>query len=284
MDRPALTPINIGTAGAHDFDDLNTDQTYDDQVNPFNSVLTAQLAPLGHPAGIDPQHFQLIASYENNPAAWLELPWAETCSGRPYELTSVREPTDTSVHVQTYRDVPQANEHHPEVKSAAANDAQADQRTVGLLRRLHVHELERVDIGRESNRLDDVDAGDVRALADVLTNYVGPGTGAFTSWVRPILRQMPLKATAERCRASMSNAHRVKSGRARIPEAAASRKHLALAAAADCGLSYEPTAPSWMSVGLSRKPRRTAYRHAVSPLVSAGRSRATSAAWPRSCP
>lgn len=141
----------------------------------------------------------------------------------------------------------QAYELHPEIKSAAPDGTQANQRTVGLLGRLHVHELERVHIGKESNRLEDVDAGDVHDLDEVLTTFDGPGTDTFTLWVLPTLRRMSANAIAEHSGVSVSYAHRIKSGRAAIPKSTVSRKRLARAAADFFGLQ-PPSGTSFVEV------------------------------------
>jgi len=99
-----------------------------------------------------------------------------------------------------------------------------------------VHELQRIHIGKESNRLEDVDAGDVHDLDEVLTSYGDPGTDAFTLWVKPVVDKIPASAIAHACGFSVSYAHRLKSGRAPMPSATASRKRLALTAAAELGL------------------------------------------------
>ena len=46
---------------------LNEGKSYGDQIKPFNFLLTCHVKALGHPVGTDPEHFHLIAPYENDP-------------------------------------------------------------------------------------------------------------------------------------------------------------------------------------------------------------------------
>jgi len=237
LDRPALTRRTVTRPSiAKAFRTLNRERPYADQVKPFNFILSAHVAPLGHPTGVHPTAYQPIAPYEADPHKWLRLPWTDVHTGQRYNITTTGDATATTARVQTYRDVLQAYEHHPEVKSTAADGTQADQRTAGLLGRLHVHELERVHTGKEANRLEDVDAGSVHDLDEVLTSYGGPGTDAFTLWIKPILVSMPAADMARACGFSVSYAHRLKSGRVSVPRTRASRKRWALAAAMHLGL------------------------------------------------
>jgi hypothetical protein len=50
---------------------------YADQLKPFNFLLTCHVKPFGHPPGIDPERFHLIAPYERDPSRWLEMPWID---------------------------------------------------------------------------------------------------------------------------------------------------------------------------------------------------------------
>jgi len=45
------------------------------EVRPFGFLLAAYVAPFGHPIGVDPTSFQLVAPYSRDPRAWRRLPW-----------------------------------------------------------------------------------------------------------------------------------------------------------------------------------------------------------------
>ena len=65
--------------------------------------------------------------------------------------------------VKTYGDVFEEHEWHPEPKYADAHGEPCSNQTIGLLHRRHVTVDHITYIGRESNQLEDVDAGLVRA-------------------------------------------------------------------------------------------------------------------------
>jgi hypothetical protein len=54
---------------------LNDGKPHADQVKPFNFLMTCHVKALGHPIGTNPEHFHLIAPYDNNPTRWLKLDW-----------------------------------------------------------------------------------------------------------------------------------------------------------------------------------------------------------------
>jgi hypothetical protein len=60
-----------------------------------------------------------------------------------------------------------------EVRADASGEP-ADKQTIGLLQRRHVSVGQIMYIGRESNQLEEVDAGTVHDAAGVYTEYVDP--------------------------------------------------------------------------------------------------------------
>ena len=97
-------------------------------------------------------------------------------------------------HVKTYRDVFEEYEWHPESKSADANGDPSDKQTVGLLQRRHVRMDHMIYIGRESNQLEDVEAGVVREGDGAYTEYEDPRRDYWRTTVVPALRAISLKA------------------------------------------------------------------------------------------
>jgi hypothetical protein len=65
---------------------------------------------------------------------------------------------------------------------------------VGLLGRRHVRVGALRYIGKESNAIEDVDAGLVRAATDVYTDYPDTRRDEWTTRIVPVLRRIPLKA------------------------------------------------------------------------------------------
>ncbi len=122
LDRPALSRHTISSpALLQPFTDLNAGKAYPDQVKPFNFLLIGHVRPFGHPAGVDPTRFQLVAPYESDPRMWLQLPWVDRYSGQRIAISTTEE-TDgpKRARLQTYHDVVREFRTHPEAKSADA--------------------------------------------------------------------------------------------------------------------------------------------------------------------
>ncbi|MGA2111729.1 MAG: hypothetical protein ABSG98_06210 [Anaerolineales bacterium] len=67
------------------FRELNRGRPYQEQIKPFNFLLTAQPDPLLATAGGEAS--PLVAPFNTDPASWLSLPWYETHTGRPVSIT-----------------------------------------------------------------------------------------------------------------------------------------------------------------------------------------------------
>lgn len=80
-------------------------------------------------------------------------------------------------------------EFHEEAKCADARGAPCDKQTAGLLRRRHVTiEWEPRFIGKESNKLEELEEGSVPDAGDVHTEYLDPRRDEWqTKWL-PLLR------------------------------------------------------------------------------------------------
>jgi hypothetical protein len=103
-------------------------------VKPFSFLLSAQLAAFGLPAGADPDHFHLIAPYEKDSRKLLCLPWIDRYSGRRYAVRTGPLSALTSgstAYLNSYRDVFEQFETHPEAKSAAPDGADVRDRRGG---------------------------------------------------------------------------------------------------------------------------------------------------------
>jgi hypothetical protein len=96
--------------------------------------------------------------------------------------------------VKTYGDVFEECEWHPETKCADVNGEPANKQTVGLLYRRHISIDHLIYIGRESNQLEDVEAGLVRAGDGAYTEYPDPRRDYWQTAVVPALKQISLKA------------------------------------------------------------------------------------------
>jgi hypothetical protein len=89
LDRPALSRITASSPHVlRPFGSHNAGKPYAEQVKPFNFLLSAQVAPFGHPEGVDPTRFHLVAPWSSYPVEWIELPWLDLHSGREFRITT----------------------------------------------------------------------------------------------------------------------------------------------------------------------------------------------------
>jgi hypothetical protein len=173
-DRVALGQISVSSPDVlRPLAKLNAGKPYAQQIKPFNFILNCHVAPYGHPIGADPERFHLIAPYEKDPRKWLALPWIDQYSGKQYRIgTTLATSTRQIARVKSYGDVLEGYEFHPEAKCADASGAPCDKQTVGLLQRRHVAiDLPPRLIGKESNKLEEVEEGSVPDAGDVYTEY-----------------------------------------------------------------------------------------------------------------
>ncbi len=193
LDRPTLTRITVSSADMlHPFAAHNAGRPYAEQIKPGNFLLAAQVAPFGHPAGVNEGAFKLLAPYETDPAHWGRLAWRNLHdpAGPAYRITTdgfdpnTRE--DDTARVKTYRTVLAEYRQHPEPKAAAPDGQPCRPDTAGWLARrtLHAHTVHH--IGKEANDLEKVRAGLVARLDDVQTDYT-PDHPTWTALVLPVL-------------------------------------------------------------------------------------------------
>jgi len=189
-DLPALGKLPISKADVWQrFARINTrydlkttqriERSWMQQVKPFNFMLVASPATgdlttggeaywpdrangrNGHGRPTN-QPIRPIAPYERDPKEWPSLPWVDLHTGRPVSLSWGRGMPGLSmglVRVQTYRDVLNRYVTHPEAKAAGPDGQPCGPHTKGELSRLQIHIANVIHIGKESNELDEVQAG-----------------------------------------------------------------------------------------------------------------------------
>jgi hypothetical protein len=120
-------------------------------------------------------------------------------TGQRYQLTTIRSDyaTARSARVKTYRDVLEEYRAHAETKSLAPDGTVCGGATTGLLRRRPVTALYRTHVGKESNRLEEVDAGLIHDPKEVYTEYSNPADDPWRTLVIPVLKQMKRSELAE---------------------------------------------------------------------------------------
>jgi hypothetical protein len=194
------------------------------------------LSFIGHPRGVKPERFHLIAPYETNSRKWLTNNWIDQYSGKEFRITTVGSygGSDTA-RVKTYGDVLLEYEYHPESKCADEDGNICGKQTIGLLQRRHVRIDQIKYIGKESNSLEEVDAGLVHFEQNVYTEFPDPRRDEWQMKIIPELKQRRLSDLVEQCRGKLSRRAliEIRAGRSR-PH----RKNRELLVALVRGLSY----------------------------------------------
>ncbi|MFI5387372.1 MAG: hypothetical protein ACHQ50_14780, partial [Fimbriimonadales bacterium] len=144
------------------------------RLAPMTFVLSAHVVPLGHPVGVDPEHFHLIRSYTRDPRQWTAEPWTDVHSGRRFPISTSDDLSPDVARVKTYVDVLREYRVHPEPKSAAPDGTPCGPGTTGLLGRRQIYGFGPFHIGKEANRLEEVEAGRVHARSAVQQSYDDP--------------------------------------------------------------------------------------------------------------
>jgi hypothetical protein len=184
---------------------LNTGKPYLEQIKPFNFLLTCHVAPFGHPEGVDPERFHLVSPYDADSGKWLDKDWINQHGGKRFRVTTVGHcGTKSTARVKTYGDILTEYEFHPESKCADASGSVCTRQTVGLLQRRHVKIDQIKCIGKESNSLEDVDAGIEHSDKSVYTEYVDPKRDEWITNIQPALTQVPLRVLVHECKEFLS--------------------------------------------------------------------------------
>lgn len=172
---------------------VNKGKPYAERIKPFNFLLSCHVKDFGHPLGVDEERFHLVSPYETNSQKWLRKRWIDQYSGKEYRITTVGHHGDRhTARVSTYGDVLRKYEYHPETKCADAHGEICDKQTVGLLQRRHILIDQIKYIGKESNSLEEVEAGLEHSQQDVYTEYPDPKRDEWETKIRPALQAAEL--------------------------------------------------------------------------------------------
>jgi len=214
LDRPAISRITVSApAIARSISGCSAFSTYATRIKPFNFVLSAQVASLSRIAHSERAKFHLIAPYERDARKWLRMPWVDVYSGEEFPISTSDFPLAGLIHVKCYRDVLDAYERHPEPKSACADGEPCDRTTVGLLRRRPVRATSVTYVGKESNRVEDVERGLVHDWRDVLETCEQPDKSHLAELLRK-LKHIPAVKLAEAAGVSVRTIKAIRNGRA----------------------------------------------------------------------
>lgn len=90
-------------------------------------------------------------------------------------------------------------EYHPETKCADANGAACSKQTLGLLERRHIRIDQVRYIGKESNFLEEVEAGLVHSARNVYTEYPDLRRDEWVTKLQPALKNASLNTLEKLC-------------------------------------------------------------------------------------
>jgi len=163
---------------------------YIDRIKPMNFVLTAQVKPFGHPSGANAKKFRLTAPYTNEPDQWLKSKWTEAHSLKAYRISTTAGPTDSIVRVKSIGDVYDEYKIHPEAKSGGPDGGPCGPHARGILPRRSVSAAYVKLIGKESNKIEESEHGEINDQSEVLEEYFDPKNDPWFTLVVPILKLM----------------------------------------------------------------------------------------------
>jgi hypothetical protein len=173
---------------------LNSGKKYNDRLKPFDFALSCHVKQFGHPRGVDPEKFHLIAPYKPNSERWPKMRWTDQYSGKEYRITTEGfHGNRTTARVKTYGDILYEYEFHPGAKSADSRGQPSGKQSIGLLNRRHIRVSQIHNIGRESNNLEEVESGIVHSPQTVYTEYPDPRHEEWQTKVLPELRKFPVR-------------------------------------------------------------------------------------------
>ncbi len=171
---------------------LNEGKKYVDKIKPFNFLMTCHVKPFGHPPGVKPERFHLIAPYETDSQEWLKQTWTDQYSGSDYKITTTGSYGNRhTARVKTYGEVLREYEIHPESKYADASGKPCSKQTVGVLQRRRVRIEQIKYVGKESNSLEEVEAGLVHSAENVYTEYIDRRRDEWQTKILSALRKIP---------------------------------------------------------------------------------------------
>jgi hypothetical protein len=195
---------------------LNRGKKYRNRIKPFDFLLSCHVKQFGYPPDVDPEKFHLVAPYEPDPGCWLDLPWIDQHSGTQYEITTEGfHGSRGMARVKTYGEILREYEFHPGAKSADTKGKPSGKQTFGLLRRRHVRVERIIYIGKESNRLEEIEAGVIHSPESVYTEYPDPHREQWQTKILPVLKKIPVAALMRVSGKSRSMLLRTIAGRSR---------------------------------------------------------------------
>jgi hypothetical protein len=235
---PAVSRISVSSITLwRPFRSWNQGKPWAEQVKPFNFLLVADVDPFGFPPAADPARFRLIAPYTDKPDEWDGLEWRNLydSDGPTYRITTDRHaPAEPDLAiVKSYGQVLREYRLHPEHKFSGPDGEACGRLTRGVLRRRPVRVLDVRYIGKEANRLDDVQAGLVGQLGEVLNEYDDPNDSWVHRLVLPVLAGYSGRQLATLLGTDRRTIDRIRAGQMPRPGLRDALLHLAVQQATD---------------------------------------------------
>ncbi len=157
--------------------------------------------------GVGPVRFQPIAPYKTDPTKWLDLPWIDRYSGQQFLVgTTAAMASLGRARLKTYRDVLREFRRHPEARSFGPDGRPCDRQTVGLLGRRVVQETYVAHVGKEANKLEEVETGLEQDPEAIYTEYHRPDRDEWTTVILPRLLVMHNHIVGHSCASQLSSA------------------------------------------------------------------------------
>jgi len=191
FERPAMASCAVTTTNIEKwFKHHNDGKPYDQRTRPFGFFITPTVRAFDVPLGRGGQPFHLVAPFETDGSKWLEGTYIDIYSGKTYAI-STDTYNDTTALVQTYQQIATAYIGHPDAKRLGPDNRVCDGDTVGLLGPRHIDAFHVEQLGKEANRLEEVQAGLVHQADEVYTRYQDQRRDPFPRLAIPVLKSMP---------------------------------------------------------------------------------------------
>jgi len=105
--------------------------------------------------------------------------------------------------------------HSPGSKSADSHGTPSGKQTIGLLQRRHIRVGQIIYIGKESNRVEEAEAGTIHSAQAVYTEYPDPRRNEWETKVLPALRRFPIRVLVRLTNKSAAMLRRTLAGQSR---------------------------------------------------------------------
>jgi hypothetical protein len=192
---------------------FNQGKSYADSIKPFNFLLSAQVAAFGHPVGVKPERFHLVSPFSLDSDRWTNLDWLDVHSRGRFGVVTGFNPDPSKACLRSHQEVLSLYRVHPEPKSAAPNGTPCDRATQGLLKRRHLRVVAVELIGKESNRMEDVQNGLVHDWDEVVESFGFASESWWEREVLPKLREAKARDLAKAAGVSVRHIKAIRNGR-----------------------------------------------------------------------